>query len=35
MMGAIESPAIDLYFVDAQEGTRPAFDNRDAKYFAP
>jgi ABC-type lipoprotein export system ATPase subunit len=33
-MGAIESPKINRYLVDVLEGTRPAFDNRDAKYFA-
>ncbi len=33
-MGAIESPAINRYLVDVLEGTRPAFDNREAKYFA-
>jgi ABC-type lipoprotein export system ATPase subunit len=32
-MGAIESPAINRYLVDVLEGTRPAFDNRDAKYY--
>ena len=32
-MGAIESPAINRFLVDVLEGTRPAFDNRDAKYF--
>lgn len=34
-MGAIESPRINRYLVDVLEGTRPAFDNREAKYFAP
>lgn len=33
-MGAIESPAINRYLVDVLEGTRSAFDNREAKYFA-
>jgi hypothetical protein len=33
-MGAIESPEINRYLVDVLEGTRPAFGNRDAKYFA-
>lgn len=33
-MGAIESPKINRYLVDVLEGTRPAFDNRDAKYYA-
>ena len=32
-MGAIESPEINRYLVDVLEGTRPAFDNRDAKYY--
>jgi ABC-type lipoprotein export system ATPase subunit len=30
--GAIENPAINKRIVDILEGTRPAFDNRDAKY---
>ncbi len=30
--GAIESPQMNSYVVDVLEGTRPAFDNRDAKY---
>jgi predicted ATPase len=34
-MGAIESSDINRYLVDVLEGTRPAFDNRDAKYFMP
>ncbi|NWH07803.1 MAG: ATP-binding protein [Alphaproteobacteria bacterium] len=33
-MGAIESPDINRFLVDVLEGTRPAFDNRDAKYFS-
>lgn len=33
-MGAIESSEINRHLVDVLEGTRPAFDNRDAKYFA-
>ena len=33
-MGAIESPEINRYLIDVLEGTRPAFDNRDAKYYA-
>lgn len=33
-MGAIESSEINRYLVDVLEGTRPAFDNRDSKYFA-
>lgn len=32
--GSIESPEINKYLVDVLEGTRPAFDNRDAKYYA-
>ena len=32
--GAIESPELNKCIVDVLEGTRPAFDNRDAKYFA-
>ena len=32
--GAIESPAINKFLVNVLEGTRPAFDNRDAKYQA-
>lgn len=34
-LGAIESPEINSLLVDVLEGTRPAFDNRDAKYLAP
>jgi energy-coupling factor transporter ATP-binding protein EcfA2 len=30
--GAIENPAINRHIVDVLEGTRPAFDMRDAKY---
>lgn len=33
-MGAIESPTLNRYLVDVLEGTRPAFENREAKYFA-
>jgi len=33
-MGAIESPQINKYLVDVLEGTRPAFDNRESKYYA-
>lgn len=33
-MGSIELPTINRYLVDVLEGTRPAFDNRDAKYYA-
>jgi predicted ATPase len=33
-MGSIESPDINRYLVDVLEGTRPAFDNREAKYYA-
>ena len=32
--GAIENPIINRVIVDILEGTRPAFDNRDAKYQA-
>lgn len=32
--GAIESPVINKFLVNVLEGTRPAFDNRDAKYQA-
>jgi hypothetical protein len=32
-MGSIESPQINKYLVDVLEGTRPAFDNRDSKYY--
>ena len=31
--GAIENPEINRIIVDILEGTRPAFDNRDAKYL--
>jgi hypothetical protein len=31
--GAIENPVINRAIVDVLEGTRPAFDNRDAKYL--
>jgi hypothetical protein len=30
--GAIEDPVINKHVLDVLEGTRPAFDNRDAKY---
>ncbi len=33
-MGSIESPQINKYLVDVLEGTRPAFDNRDSKYYS-
>jgi len=33
-MGAIESPQLNKYLVDVLEGTRPAFDNRESKYYA-
>jgi predicted ATPase len=33
-MGSIESAQINKYLVDVLEGTRPAFDNRDSKYYA-
>lgn len=32
--GAIENPKINKLIVDVLEGTRPAFDNRDAKYLS-
>lgn len=31
--GAIENPVINKAIVDVLEGTKPAFDNRDSKYF--
>jgi ABC-type lipoprotein export system ATPase subunit len=31
--GAIENPAINKKLIDVLEGTRPAFDNRDSKYY--
>ena len=33
-MGSIESPQINKYLIDVLEGTRPAFDNRDSKYYS-
>ncbi len=33
LSGAIENPAINKAIVDILEGTMPAFDNRDSKYF--
>ncbi len=32
--GAIENPTINKHVIDVLEGTRPAFKNRDSKYFA-
>ena len=32
--GSIENPIINKHVLDVLEGTRPAFDNRDAKYHA-
>ena len=32
--GAIENPIINKHVIDVLEGTRPAFENRDSKYFA-
>jgi ABC-type lipoprotein export system ATPase subunit len=32
--GSIENPEINRTVLDVLEGTRPAFDNREAKYFA-
>lgn len=31
--GSIEEPVINKHILDVLEGTRPAFDNRDAKYY--
>ena len=31
--GAIENPTINKKLIDVLEGTRPAFDNRDHKYY--
>jgi hypothetical protein len=33
-MGAIESAQINKYLVDVFEGTCPAFDNPESKYYA-
>ena len=33
-MGSIESPQLNKYLIDVLEGTRPAVDNRDSKYYA-
>lgn len=33
-MGAIEAPSTNINLVDILEGTRPAFDNRGAKYYS-
>lgn len=30
--GALENPAINKFTINVLEGTRPAFDRRDAKY---
>jgi len=32
--GAIENPTMNKHIIDVLEGTRPAFKNRDSKYFA-
>jgi DNA repair exonuclease SbcCD ATPase subunit len=32
--GAIENPVMNKHIIDVLEGTRPAFENRDSKYFA-
>jgi len=32
--GAIENPIINKHVINVLEGTRPAFENRDSKYFA-
>lgn len=34
LSGSIEEPAINQKIVDVLEGTRPAFNKRDAKYFS-
>lgn len=34
MSGSIENPEINRTVLNVLEGTRPAFDNREAKYFA-
>jgi predicted ATPase len=31
--GAIENPEINQFLLDVLEGTRPAFENRESKYF--
>ena len=31
--GAIENPVINKHVIDVLEGTRPAFENQDSKYF--
>jgi len=31
--GSIESSVANQYLIDVLEGTRPAFDNRGAKYY--
>ena len=33
--GAIENPMLNQAIVDILEGTMPAFNNRDSKYFQP
>jgi hypothetical protein len=33
--GSIEDPLINRRIIDILEGTRPAFDKRDAKYLPP
>jgi ABC-type cobalamin/Fe3+-siderophores transport system ATPase subunit len=35
LSGAIENPKINRAIVDILEGTMPAFDNRQHKYFPP
>lgn len=32
--GSIENPTMNKHVIDVLEGTRPAFENRDSKYFA-
>jgi hypothetical protein len=34
LCGALENPAINAYTVDVLEGTRPAFRQRDSKYYS-
>jgi hypothetical protein len=33
VFGAIENPVINRAIVNVLEGTMPAFDDRDSKYF--
>ncbi len=34
LSGAIENPGINKAIIDILEGTMPAFDNRESKYFS-